>query len=294
MLRGRVDFLFEVGADALGFMQRSSSVNVLKTERPYAYVVFLSQHDAAVSSPAVRRALNAAVDRKDLIESGLQGHGSPAVSPVWPHNWAYDDTAPGFGYDPDAALSDFEKAGLGKIKDDKLGAPPARLRLTCLVPQGRTDVERLALVVQEQLSRFAVDFRLEPVPPNEFIQRVTSGNFDAAIIDATGGPSLSIPYWSWHSRSADSRAGMNYGDYKDEQVDKYLDQVRHAPDDAAYKQAVANFQRAIVQDPPAIFLAWSETFRAVNRRFSVPENSSPDILPSIRLWKPAGSAVGTQ
>ena len=49
------------------------------------------------------------------------------------------------------------------------------------------------------------------------------------------------------------------------------------------------FQRAIVDDPPAIFLAWSERARAVSTRFEVPVEPGRDILSTLRLWRPVGA-----
>ena len=49
-----------------------------------------------------------------------------------------------------------------------------------------------------------------------------------------------------------------------------------------YRAGVAAFQRAIVDDPPAIFLAWSERARAVSTRFDVPVEPGRDILSTLR------------
>jgi hypothetical protein len=71
-------------------------------------------------------------------------------------------------------------------------------------------------------------------------------------------------------------------------VDAALDAIRHAPNDDAYKAGVAAFQKAIVDDPPAIFLAWGERARAVSTRFELPPvEPGVDILPTLRLWRPA-------
>ena len=52
-------------------------------------------------------------------------------------------------------------------------------------------------------------------------------------------------------------------------VDGALDRIRHAGSDDEYRAGVAAFQRATIEDPPAIFLAWSERARAVSKRFVV-------------------------
>jgi ABC-type transport system substrate-binding protein len=110
-----------------------------------------------------------------------------------------------------------------------------------------------------------------------------AGDFDVAIADAVSGPSLLWPYQFWHSGSPN-----NWGHFSSPAVDAALDSIRHAPDDAAYKAGVAAFQRAIIDDPPAIFLAWSERARAVSTRFEVPVEPGRDVLSTLRLWRPAG------
>jgi len=69
--------------------------------------------------------------------------------------------------------------------------------------------------------------------------------------------------------------------------DAALDRVRHAANDDEYRAGVAAFQRAMIDDPPAIFLAWSQRARAVSSRFEVPVEPGRDVLGTLRLWRPA-------
>jgi len=70
-------------------------------------------------------------------------------------------------------------------------------------------------------------------------------------------------------------------------MDVALDRIRHAASDEEYRLAVGEFQRAVVENPPGIFLAWSERARAVNRRFDVAAEPGRDILTTLRSWRPA-------
>ena len=71
-------------------------------------------------------------------------------------------------------------------------------------------------------------------------------------------------------------------------IDAALDRIRHAPSDDEYRQGVTALQHAIVDDPPAIFLAWGERARAVSRRFDVPvPEDGRDVLSTLRLWRTA-------
>ena len=45
-------------------------------------------------------------------------------------------------------------------------------------------------------------------------------------------------------------------------------------------------QRVLVDDPPAVFIAWDETARAVGRRFRIPVAPGRDILSSLSQWRP--------
>ena len=53
------------------------------------------------------------------------------------------------------------------------------------------------------------------------------------------------------------------------------------------------FQQAAEDDPPAIFLAWSDRSRAVTRRFDVQAEAGRDVLSTLRLWKPTDLAPQT-
>jgi hypothetical protein len=52
---------------------------------------------------------------------------------------------------------------------------------------------------------------------------------------------------------------------------------------------VLDYQRAMIADPPAIFLAWGERARAVSRRFDVQPEPGRDVLGNLRLWKPTAA-----
>jgi peptide/nickel transport system substrate-binding protein len=260
MLRGQVDMLYDVGADALDLLQGANSVRLIVQQRRNAYVMVLNVQRPALRDKEIRRLLNAAIDRPELIDRALAGHALPADSPVWPSHWAFSQDAPRFTYRP--AVS------------------PRRIQLTCVLPDG--SLERLALAVQQMLAAIDVDLKLELVSIDEWLRRGQAGDFDVLLSDALLGPNLLRPYQFWHTGSPN-----NWGHYSSPAVDEALDRVRHAANDDEYRAGVAAFQDAIVDDPPAIFLAWSQRARAVSRRFEVPIEPGRDVLGTLRLWRPA-------
>lgn len=266
MLRGRVDMLYEVGSDALDSLEASSQVGVYTFPRAYTYVVVLNTRRPALASSAVRHALGEAVDRPRLIREGLFNHGTTADGPVWPLHWAYNQTFPTFQYDAVAASKVFKSP----------------LRFTCIVAEGQL-FERLALAVQRQLAAVGVDMQIEAVTLDKLVDRVTKGgDFDAVLFDGQLGPNIFRAYQWWHSGGLN-----NYGGFNSAKVDAALDAIRYATNDSEYAAGVLDFQRAMIADPPAIFLAWGERARAVSRRFDVQPEAGRDVLTTLRLWKPA-------
>lgn len=264
MLRGQVDMLYDVGLDALDSLQASSQVSVYTFPRAYTFVMVLNTRRPSLASAEVRRALNHAIDRSQLIRQALSNHGAPADGPVWPHHWAYNETFPTFRYDPSSAEQ----------------ALRHRLRFKCIFAEGAL-YERLTLVVQKQLAAAGVDMDIEAVSIDELFTRVTkSADFDAVLFDGQLGPNLFRPHQWWHSGAL-----RNYGGFSSPKVDAALDTVRYASDDREYAAAVLAFQRAMIDDPPAVFLAWGERARAVSHRFAVPAEPGRDVLAGLRLFK---------
>ena len=266
MLRGQIDMLYEVGLDALDSLQPSPAVHVYTFTRHYTYVVLFNVRKNPFQDQKVRQALSMAVDRNGLVATALQGHGEPDDSAVWPRHWAFDPSAPRFEYRP-ADLS--HRVANGKS-----------LRFKCLTLDG-PPYERLALALQRQLGLVGVEMEVEPLPLDKFNERWKAGDFEAQLRELNLG-SMGHEYSFWHSGGAE-----NYGGFSSPLVDSYLDAIRHSTSDAAYKAGMTGFQRAIVNDPPAIFLTWSERARAVSRRFDIPVERGHDILPTLRQWRPA-------
>jgi peptide/nickel transport system substrate-binding protein len=225
-------------------------------------MLLLNTEKEGLRSAAVRRALNVAIDREALVRDVLRGHGTPAHGPVWFSHWAHDPQLPKVPYAPQRVVSD------------------KPIRFTCLVTD--RSHERLALLLQRQFRQIGVQLDLQVLPVDQALEKVTRGDFDAWLADAVSGPPLIRPYWFWHSSGH-----LNWSRLRSQSIDAALDMIRHAPDETAYRAGVSAFHRAFMDEPPAIFLAWSERARAVSTRFNVQTEPGRDIVTNLRLWRPA-------
>lgn len=161
------------------------------------------------------------------------------------------------------------------------------LAFTCLVPENYAVVERLALLLKRQLQAVGVDMKLESVPPDAFVNRFETDNWEAALLDPLGGPYLPILYRFWHSPDPNPR--WNQFGYKDAAVDCALDDMKAARDDEALRLAFARFVDAMRVNPPAIVLACPNRTQAFSRRFEVlpADADAARTLAAWRLREPA-------
>jgi hypothetical protein len=53
---------------------------------------------------------------------------------------------------------------------------------------------------------------------------------------------------------------------------------------------VRELQQVLVDDPPAVFLAWRESTRAVRRHLAIPSQTDRDVFPSLPRWTRADEA----
>lgn len=281
LLRGEVDMVTDVPPEAVDFI-RNDQIQVLPYARWYQFLIAFNSQRPPFTSSAVRRALNVAVDREALIANVLEGQGQPSTGPFWPRHWAYDGSVLPYRFDPRfaAALLD----GAGFPPGAAPGSPrfaPARLRFTCLLLADFSLNERIGLEVQKQLYDVGVDMQFEVVGFPEYDARIRAGRFDAVLVDMISGSTLARPHVFW---GAPRREGLHALGYENAEAGRLFELLRSSTNEAAIRSAVGRLQRVILEDPPALFLAWNQRARAVSNRFHVAVEPERDPLLTIWQW----------
>lgn len=284
LLRGEVDMVWDVPPDAVQFI-KNDEVDVISYRRRYQYLVAFNSRRPPFNLPVVRRALNYAIDRQSLIDRALQGRGTLSTGPLWPKHWAYDASVAQFAFDAGLAMSLLDSAGL-RADSQQGELPNSRWRFTCLIPANFSLLERVALHVQKQLYSIGVDMQFEVVPAEEFDTRVRDGRFEAMLIDMNSGPSIGRAYNFWGS--AAHVKGFNFFGYENPEAERLFGILRTSINEAAVRSAMRNLQRVLLEDPPALFLAWNERSRAVRRDFQVILEPDKDPIATIWRWAPVG------
>lgn len=276
MWRGEINMLHEVSREAAQFVDVQSNYRLYPFIRPYTYFVAFNMRHPLLGRREVRQALSHAIDRAAIVRDAMQGRGEVADGPIWKYHWAYSTAQRTYQFNPEAASLRLDAAGLTKPRDTGGGTMPARFRFKCLMYGGDSRFERVALVLQKQLYDIGVDMEIEALPLQQLTARMESGNFDAFLMEMISGRSLMWTHLVWH---ADSKVFESF--YTS--ATPALERMRQAVTEEETRAAVGELQRVLHDDPPALFLAWPQTSRAVAVDVAIPGPPNTDILG--RIWQ---------
>ncbi len=288
MMRGEVDFLFQVPIGSRDFVEAEPDVELFRLDTPYAEMIGLNAEAEKFRDRRVRQALNYAIDRRAVIEGAYAGEGTPA-SGVWATHWVYGSVDRVYPYDPVRADELLTEAGYSTSAHapDASNRPPSRLRFTCLVAEGDELVELTALNVQRQLYEIGVDMQLEAMDGRSIQRRVMMGEYDAVLKPQPTGRALSRLYAFWHSSEPFAFFGYSA-------TDDDLGALRLASTEAELAAAARGIQRTLFEDPPGIFLVNLTQARAVSRRFVVPNPLERDVAQTVWQWQPTPSTISDE
>lgn len=117
-----------------------SNPNLQKIERPSNNVGYLGFNlkKEPFNDPKVRLALSHAVNKQGIIDAFFAGQAVPAVNPIPPSMWGYNDSIQDYEYDLNKANQLLAEAGY----PDGLLANTSSMRCRCLARICRT-AERL-------------------------------------------------------------------------------------------------------------------------------------------------------
>ena len=225
--------------------------------------VFLNLRPAhpEFANPAVRTALLAAIDRRQLIGDAFAMDASTATSPIPPSSSLFDPTAdPLVPYDPDAAKTALKAAGWSQAADGwHLPKAAAPLRLELLSPDEASNpaAYEAAVDVASDWTAIGLDVAHQALPPAEFsAKRLATGDFTAAVGDVTIG--LDPDLYPLLASSQTRTGGSNIIGLQDPNLDGLLARARGSNSDEARMAAYKALQVELAKGHYLLPLAFAD------------------------------------
>ena len=237
------------------------------------------------ADPRTRRALLAAVDRRDMIADFLHGAGVRADTLIPPSSWAYDaKAAPEVAYDRAAAARGLKDAGWRRPA--KVWIPPRAskpLKVTLLAPERSASpiVFAAATRVAAAWTSLGLATTVEALPPGEFVDRLRTGAFVAAVVDVNMGLDPD-PYPILASTQARG-GGANVSGIQNPVLDAALVAARAPGTAAERRKAYSDLQTVLGTLQPMPTLFFRDSVLVAGRELAGPARR-PIADPGGRFW----------
>ena len=238
----------------------------------YTYLGFNLKHKP-FDDIRVRKAINYAINKQELIDGVLLGMGEPVASPYKPGTrWSNPKLKP-YSYDPDKARALLEDAGFRKNRDGILERNGKPLSFEILTNQNKQR-EMSAVLIQRRLKEIGIDVRIRVLEWASFISRfIKTGDFDVVLL----GWQLAIDpdqYAIWHS-SQQAPGQFNFLGYKNKQVDRLLERGRMELNPDKRMGIYHEFAEILLEDSPIVYLFAGYGLQAMHKRVKGIENPAP-------------------
>jgi peptide/nickel transport system substrate-binding protein len=285
LIAGNVDLIFLLNPNDFGALAKIPSLKTYENWTPILYLVQFNLKNALLKDPEVRRALNYAADKAVLIDRVLEGKGTAAASSFDLDSADLDPEVSPYPYRPDLAVRMLKERGWrDRDGDFVLDKDGKRFEFGVVVMEGDDVGTKALTILQEQWRKIGVRLKIDVAPFDVYAKRVFQDrDFDGVFIFFVSSHLRDNNFGLWHSTQIEG--GFNASSYGDPEVDRALEAARRSADPAARRRAFFDFQKAVHENPPGVFLFWRRMPIAVHERFrGIPEKRM-EMRDLVRVWE---------
>lgn len=215
----------------------------------------------------VRRALDAAVDRQEIIDGVLLGLGRQVTGPFSPDSWAYDPDAVPAKYDPAGARALLEEAGWRDPDGDGVREKDGRrMEFTLVTNQGVVQRQMIAEILQRRFADVGARMNIKIVEWGSFLKDVVDARKFDMVLLAWGLSRDPDPFDIWHS-SKQGPGEFNFIGYANPEADRLMVEGRRAFERGERQRIYRRIHQLIAEDRPYLFLYVADALPVVHARF---------------------------
>lgn len=214
----------------------------------------------------VRKAINYAIDKQEIIDGVYLGLGITIASPYKPGTrWSNLDLIP-YTFDPAKAKQLLAEAGFEDTNGDGVvDRDGKKLSFEILTNLGNKQREKTAVIIQRRLKEVGIETHIRTLEWASLLTNfIKPGDFDAVVM----GWGLGLDpdqYNIWHS-SQQKPGQFNFIGYNNPAVDKLLEQGRLEFDPEKRMQIYHEFAKVLYEDSPLVYLSAGYGLTAIHKR----------------------------
>ena len=254
LLAGQVDMIILPPVSDLESLQANDEVEVLVAPSDRTIFIALDFQDPLLSQPAVRQAMNYAVDKQAIVDNVLFGAAEVLDAPMAPSLFGYCETG-SYDYDPDRARQMLADAG----------AEGASIDL--LTPSGRyVQDQQAAEAIAGYLREVGLTVNVTTSDFPSFLSRVNAphseNTVDAHLLGWAPAYLDADFQMQMFRQATHPPKGLATSFYTNPEVEQLLAQADVETDPATREDLYCDASQVIWDDAPWIFL-WTQSFPIV-------------------------------
>lgn len=242
----------DIGPNNISQVEGMPDANVLQESSvSLDYISFNTQQEP-FDDVKVRQAVSMAIDKEEIIEGVYEGVGIPAIGPLAPDVFGYDENVNGIDYDIEAAKELLSEAGYEDGFETTIWTNDSEQRMDT------------AVAVQSQLDEIGIDVEIEELEWAAYLERTANAEHDMFIL-------------GWSTVTSDADYGMyplfhssQHGDpgnrsfLEDDEIDELLEQGQQETDPEKRQEIYSKAQEKLVELAPMIYMQHGEYLLGVH------------------------------
>ena len=242
---GELDLALLDPQNAQDFVEKKGFVRYDMTTADYRGILFNFQNPYWTENRDLIPAICCAIDRQAIIDSVLLGQGMAAYGPLQRNIYHLEDVDH-YEYDPARAQRILEEAGCVMGPEGFYQRNGEEVGFVISVMPGEQDRIDIAQAAAQQLRDVGIRCVVELPAQMDWAGQM-------ACLIGWGSPFDADDHTY---KVFGTGKGANYSGYSNPQVDQFLTQARQTQDTEQRKEAYAQFQQALAQDPPYAFICY--------------------------------------
>jgi peptide/nickel transport system substrate-binding protein len=234
-----------------------------------------------------RRAVSAAINRDDISRIVFAGYAKPAYGPVSPANrfW-FNSALPQPKYDPQAALRLLAEAGFRFENKELRDRAGNRVEITVVTNSGNAVRERMATMIQQDLSQIGIKVNVVTLDFPSLIERMTRTlDYEACLLglvntdlDPNGQMTVWLSSGENHQWNPSQKTPATPWEAE---VDRLMQEQAVALRDKDRKKAFDRVQQIVYEQQPFIYLINQDALSAISPSVV---GAAPTVLNPQAFW----------
>lgn len=263
---GEIDAIPYLSSPESAFgIEKDKSLKVLKGVTTWEVILAMNNSDERLANPLVRKAVNYAIDRSEVIQGATFGFGKPIGSLMSPSNPNFIDLSWLYPQDLEKARSLLKKAGY-----------PGGFKATLTLPANYDLELRSGKVVADQLKEVGIDLKIKKVSWVQWLEQVyKNANYDFTVMG--------------HVEAFDISIYANpdyYFKYDNQRFQEVIHRARRETDEEKRRKLYAIAQWIIAEDVPSAFLFSAPSLPAMSTKVQNWWKDYPlPVVDVTKVWK---------